>query len=92
MFIRYQFINTDREMSNIIYLHVESVEVNTSVHTCIIRMAGDYTAYISGEDICEFIIAMEKGDHIFDFNTLSDSAQLCNKYGDRLSRYEGVTK
>lgn len=92
MFIRYQFVDKDKDMSNIIYLNVEDVEINTSLHTCMISMSCGYTAYISGEDICEFICALEKGETVFDFNQLSEDAYLYNKYGDHLMRYEGVTK
>lgn len=92
MFIRYQFVDKDHDMSNIIYLNVENVEINTSLHTCMIIMSTGYTAEITGEDICEFICALEQGDHVFDFNQLSADAKLYNKYGDALSRYEGVTK
>ena len=90
MFIRYQFVDKDHSMSNIMYLNVENVTINTSLHTCVIVMSSGYLADISDKDICEFICALERGDHVFDFNQLSSEAKLYNKYGDLLIRYEGV--
>lgn len=90
MFISYQFIDNDQEIVNTLYLTVESIEINTSLHSAVINMSCEYTAYLYDDDVVEFLTAVNEGKPVFDFNSLSDDTEFFNKYGDALVRYKGV--
>lgn len=89
MFIKYKFIHADPNIANTLYLSVEDVEINESLHSCIINMPHGYTAYIYENDTPAFIEALERGDHIIDFNQFGDDSEFCNRYGDRLLKAKG---
>lgn len=89
MFVKYQFIDRDKNIPNTIYLSIDDIEVNSSLRSCVIHMPNGFSAFIYESDIDIFLSAFERNDHVFDFNQLADSAEFFNKYGDQLERYTG---
>lgn len=92
MLIKYRSIDGSPETATTMYIHVDGVEINQSIQTCVIHMPSGFSAFVYGDDINRVVGALECNMHIFDFNSLSDSAEFFNKYGDRLIRYEGEIK